>query len=50
MSSLIAEVREFNRFYTATIGVLQDGLLSWPASPPTGWSSVPGRPLTGGAR
>ncbi len=32
MSSLIAEVREFNRFYTATIGVLQDGLLRTPYS------------------
>src|SRR2546422_11296207 len=32
MSSLVAEVREFNRFYTATIGVLHDGLLRTPYS------------------
>jgi len=28
----VAEVREFNRFYTATIGVLRDGLLRTPYS------------------
>jgi DNA-binding MarR family transcriptional regulator/GNAT superfamily N-acetyltransferase len=32
MSSPVAEVREFNRFYTATIGVLGDGLLRTPYS------------------
>lgn len=32
MSSPVAEVREFNRFYTATIGVLRDGLLRTPYS------------------
>ena len=32
MASLVAEVREFNRFYTATIGVLRDGLLRTPYS------------------
>ncbi len=32
MSSPVAEVREFNRFYTATIGVLREGLLRTPYS------------------
>jgi DNA-binding MarR family transcriptional regulator/GNAT superfamily N-acetyltransferase len=32
MPSPVAEVREFNRFYTATIGVLRDGLLRTPYS------------------
>src|SRR5437660_11759944 len=32
MASPVAEVREFNRFYTATIGVLQEGLLRTPYS------------------
>jgi DNA-binding MarR family transcriptional regulator/ribosomal protein S18 acetylase RimI-like enzyme len=32
MPSPVAEVREFNRFYTATIGVLQEGLLRTPYS------------------
>ncbi len=32
MSSPVAEVREFNRFYTTTIGVLREGLLRTPYS------------------